>query len=674
MLLHNRILYIEHKDLVAAGKSNEHIWKAVSTKVKAIAACKIPELGAGNYFKWEDMANGWRECIEKRFGNPFDFVAREPIMKMVVLDHKAEEFYLQYRYAENKALPIKTVRKYTRAACWLNMLKDLQKNRQIIKKTLCLTIPQFYEHCGELIKLEKVNGKNEKYTGGDQLSGDFPSTYQRLLNKVELYSEKGYEFLIDEMYGNQIASKVNDEVAESLLIEMLCHPNQFDDYIICNQYNKWAKENDKKTISPQTVGNKRRENEALIIMSREGNAALHGKFLKQAKGFRPTTPTLMWESDDNHLDLLFEDPNDTTAHRYYHKYKAIVVTDSFNDLVLGYAYAEELSTELVKAAYVNAMYYLKSITGYWVLPYETKSDRWAVSQLQPFYEQMGNYFKTPVGSKNRGYIENFFGSSHWKNCLKIGANNYTGNNLSARTAGVNREALELNKKNRPLIGSSADLQVENFFNRLRNMPQSNGMSKQEQWLAAWQLLDIDKKKIISDEQFLLKFGIVHQPQGRAISITNRGCEPVINGIEYSYDLPANIRTIDYVGCKVNVVYDPFDMSRVLLTNFDNIRIVAKDARLNSRALEDGNAGSRTYLNSILAEKTYDVNRISVTQDNRKKILIDNNITAEAILQAGVMDKTLKQAAEMQYILPANKSVATDNDNTPFNIYADILNR
>jgi hypothetical protein len=55
-------------------------------------------------------------------------------------------------------------------------------------------------------------------------------------------------------------------------------------------------------------------------------------------------------------------------------------------------------------------------------------------------------------------------------------------------------------------------------------------------------------------------------------------------------------------------------------------------------------------------------------------LIDNNITAEAILQAGVMDKTLKQAAEMQYILPANKSVATDNDNTPFNIYADILNR
>jgi hypothetical protein len=280
MLFHKNILYIETKDLETAGKSNEHIRKAVSTKVKAIAACKLPDLGVSNYFKWDDMTNGWRECIEKRFGNPYDYVAREPIMKMIVQDAKAEAFYLDYRY-DQKALPIKTVRKYTRAACWLNMLKDVQKNRQFIKKTLCLTIPQFYENCSELIKAEKANGKNEKYLGNEQLSGDFPATYQRLMNRVSEYQEKGYSYLIDAMYGNQLAAKVVDEVSESLLLEMLCHQNQFDDYIICNQYNKWAKANDRKTISPQTVGNKRRENEALIIMSREGNAALHGKYLRQ---------------------------------------------------------------------------------------------------------------------------------------------------------------------------------------------------------------------------------------------------------------------------------------------------------------------------------------------------------------------------------------------------------
>lgn len=673
MILHKNILYIEHKDLVAAGKSNEHIWKAVSTKVKAIAACKLPELGASNYFKWDLMSNGWRECIEKRFGNPYDHISREPIMQMVVADAKAEEFYLSYRY-DNKALPIKTVRKYTRAACWLNMLGGVQKNRQFIKKTMNLSIPEFYQHCGEIIKIEKANGKNDKYTGNEQLSGDFPATYQRLMARVSEYSEKGYPYLIDEMFGNKTAAKVVDEVSESLLLEMLCHQNQFDDYIICNQYNKWAKENDRKTISPQTVGNKRRENEALIIMSREGNAALHGKYLRQVKGFRPTEPTLMWENDDNHLDLLFEDPNDTTAHKYYHKYKAIVVTDSFNDLVLGYAYAEDLTVDLVKAAYINAMYYLKSITGYWVLPYETKSDRWAVSQLQPFYEQLGNYYKTPVGSKNRGYIENFFGSSHWKNCLKIGANNYTGNNLSARTAGVNREALELNKKNRPLIGSSADLQVENFFNRLRTMEQSNGMSKQDQWLAAWQLLDIDKKKIISDEQFLLKFGITHKPQGRPISITNRGCEPEINGIKYSFDLPDNLRLMDYVGMKVNVVYDPYDMSRVLLTNFDDVRILATDARLSSRALQDGGVDSRTYLNSILNEKRDNVNSITGAASQRQKVLIDAGLTAEGILQSGMMDKSLKQAAERMIELPVKQQLPDTADTGEFNIYQSVLNR
>ena len=415
----------------------------------------------------------------------------------------------------------------------------------------------------------------------------------------------------------------------------------------------WATQNNKKTISSQTIGLRRRDNEAYIISSRNGNAAFYDKYMKQVKGFRPTAPTLLWESDDNHIDLLFEDPNDSTTHKYFHKYKAIVVTDSFNDMVCGYAYSENMSVELVKAAYMNAMYYMRSLTGYWILPSEVKTDRWAIKGLEPFYHQLGNYFKTPVGSKNRGYIENFFGSPHWKRCLKIGANNYSGNNMSAKYRGVNTDVLDMNIKNRPLIGSTADDQVEQFFYRLRNMPLSNGQSKKEQWLAAWQSLPVEQKRIITDEQFLLKFGVVHNPNNPR-TITNRGCEPEINGIQYSYDLPDNIRLMDYVGLKVNVVYDPYDMSRVLLTDFDKIRIIAKDARINSRALADATINSRTYLNAILAEKRDDVDHVTSKASKRKQVLLDAGLTAEAILQSGTMDKQLKQYGESYY--PTTKQI------------------
>ena len=186
-------------------------------------------------------------------------------------------------------------------------------------------------------------------------------------------------------------------------------------------------------------------------MQREGREAYYNEFSKDVKGFRPTTPLYLVESDDNHLDFFFTDWEDKTAHKHYHKFKAIVVTDSFNDYVLGYAYAQELTVDVVREAYLNAMYHIKELTGNWHLPHEVKTDRWAIGQLEPFYKGLGNYFKTPVGSKRRGYIEQYFGSIHWKRSMKDGTNNYTGNNITAVNEGVNKEVLKLNSKSYPTV-------------------------------------------------------------------------------------------------------------------------------------------------------------------------------------------------------------------------------
>lgn len=653
MKIINDTLFIEFAEMVDCGVSENYLRKAKSTGTKCWSFANDPDDKRKVLIEYEKLKDEYKKKIVARYGEPYERMAKQPIRDLIKWDDKAEEFYLGYKYTGTdgtpKPLPIEHVKKYTAAASFLNMLNRVNEDKKALKELLNLTIEKFYSHVLEMITIDKL---------------DLPGSYRRLLAKRKEYNEKGYASLIDWRFGNTIAAKVNDEKSQAVLIDMIKHPNNYDDVFVCLQYNKWANENGYKMIDAATVGNWRRKNEANIAMYREGNSALRNKFLKQAKGHRPTAPMLMLESDDNVLDLLFLDPDDNTPHKYYHKYKAIVVTDSFNDYVLGYAFYQAgtltkgQTIEVIKAAYLNAMYYLRSITGQWFLPHEIKTDRWALETLRPFYKGLGNYYDTPVGSKNRGYLEQFFGSTHWKRCLKIGANNYSGNNMTAKHRGVNQEQLDRNKKDYPLIGNEAIAQIENFFHRLRHLPQSNGVSKHAQWLEAFNATPVTDKRLINDEQFLLKFGIEHNNNGKGICITNRGVEPQINNVKYSYDLETDRPLMEYVDKSVSILYDPFDMSRVLVTDFDKVRLIGRDARLNPRALHDGHVDSRKYLNATLAEKQNAVELIASRDAKRQEVRRMAGIDTEGLLQAGVMVKEIKQEAEQRWL---ERSVSGKDD-------------
>lgn len=639
----NEKLCIAYQEAIDAGISENTLKSAKQRATSSHWFVEDPSDKRRVLLVWENLKDEYKEKIQAKWGDPYKRMAIQPIRELVKYDHKAEQFYLDYKYDEGKVLSTEHVKKYTAAASFLNMLVAQTADKKQLKKLLNLSIEDFYTKCCEIIT-------------ADMLS--LPTSYRRLLAKVDEYKQHGYACLVSWKFGNKLAAKVRDEVSESALLELIAHPNQYDDVLIVQQYNQWAKKSNYKPIKADTVGVWRRKKESEIIMQREGNAALNEKYLKQAKGFRPTAPLLLVENDDNHLDLLFINPEDSTSHKHFNKYKAIVVIDSFNDYVLGYAYDLELNKQLVRAAYINAMYHIRSITNGWYLPHEVKNDRWALKELKPFYESIGNYFPTPVGSKHRGYIEPFFGNAHWKRCLKLGANNYTGNNITARHRGVNVEALERAKNDRPMIGDEAIEQIENFFHRLRHMPQSNGISKHEQWLQAWNTLPTERKRLISDEQFLLKFGIEHNANGEGLRITNAGLKPQINGVRYNFDL-AQYRMED-VGKRVSIIYDPYDMSRVLVTDHQQFRMMAYDARLNSRALADASTDSRVYLNSILNEKRDAVNVISEKADRRREVLSAHNIDAETILQAGVLMKEVRQAAEVKVLAPMTRDFE-DND-------------
>lgn len=630
-------LYLEWGEMVECGCSENTLKKANQRNSNSWEFLQDPDDRRKVLIGYDNLRKEYKDKVQARFGkNPYDYMAKQPIRNLVKYDEKAENFYLAYRYDGEKTLSPEHVRKYTVAASWLNMLIAVNKDKKSLKKHLKLSVEEFYNQVLEIIRIDNIY---------------LPSSKKRLVLKREAYENDGYQVLIDWRFGNTLAAKVKDELCEAVLLEMIAHGNQFDDVFIQIQYNRWAVKNGYKPITAATVGLHRKKKQHLIIMQREGNNNLNEKFIRQVKGSRPSAPLFLVESDDNHLDLLFADPDNPRATP---KYIAMVVMDSFNDYVLGYSYAlagslkDEMSIALVKAAYLNAMRHIREITGGWYLPHEIKTDNWAIKSLQPFYESIGAYIETPVGSKHRGYIEQFFGAPHWKRCMKILGNNYSGNNITRANRGVNIDMLRLNSKNRPLIGNEAVHQIESFFHNLRYMDDGSGKSKHERWMEAWNALPSTDKRQISDEQFLLKFGIKHNANGHGLRITNRGVEPQINGQKYSFDLLTNNK-MEYIGKRVSLYYDPFDMSRVLLTDEDSLRIMARAAITIPRAQKDHDSDTDRYLWAVLHEKRESVERIAAAAQNRHRVLAEHAIDAEALLKTGTLVKEIKQAAEQRYL-------------------------
>jgi hypothetical protein len=679
------ILYLEFAEMVAAivsatGKQKEkveiYLRKAKSTGTKCWAFIDDPNDRRRVLIQYEILKDEYKEMVQQLYGNPYEYMAKEPIKQMVKTDHKAEDFFLSYKYNDDKFLPAEHVKKYVKAASWLNMLIHLNHDKKIIKKQLNLKLDQFWCHVCAILKTEGI---------------DLPASYQRLRNKMTEYQQKGYECLIDWRFGNSLAKKIDDEVLKKLLE----HPNQYDDVMICYLYNNWAKQQGKDEIGARIVGMRRKDWEHEIIAGREGWAAFNEKYVRQVKGLPATTmfPLALVESDDYNFNYYYTNPDLQGSGKDMQRYVGYIVADSSIGLVLGASYRQAKAPvfDMVRIAWIDAMYYIRSLAGdgNWYLPFEVKADHWNRNNAFPFFNGIARFVQPAVGNKHRGYIEQLFGSDHAKRAEKLAAHNtlnYNGNNLTAKHSGVNAEVLKANAKHRPLIGDEACEQINQFLYYMRNIPSitKNNMeapSREAMWRQRWNALSNDKKRPVSDLQFLHIFGIKHEPQGRGITITNRGIEPVINGIKYSYDLPDYVGMQHLIGSKVFVVYDPYDMSRVLITDYDAIRFVAKEARLQPRALAYQYDGSRAALNNILNEKKAQVEKVAGLSAART-IEID----AKAIMLGGLLPKELLAESEQGYReqnelhrmvkklpLPAADEIAETNEED-FNVYKNIFKR
>ena len=145
-------------------------------------------------------------------------------------------------------------------------------------------------------------------------------------------------------------------------------------------------------------------------------------------------------------------------------------------------------------------------------------------------------------------------------------------------------------------------------------------------------------------EFLLKLGTVRNELN---TITSRGLDVAIDGKRYNFDI-ADDYYFEYKGCRVNTIYDPKDLSRILVTDFNTLRFIATTPRYQPRALADNKPGDRGLLNEHLNAKQKHVEHVVKLQEKRAGTLHNAGVDISALLTSGIVLKSDRQAAELLY--------------------------
>src|SRR5690348_16453674 len=100
------ILFLEFNEAVDSGISESSISKASYRNSPSWHIIDDPDDKRKILIGYEKLSPHNKEKISNRFGSPYDYMAKQPIRRMMIMDIEAELFYRKYRYDVDKILPI----------------------------------------------------------------------------------------------------------------------------------------------------------------------------------------------------------------------------------------------------------------------------------------------------------------------------------------------------------------------------------------------------------------------------------------------------------------------------------------------------------------------------------------------------------------------------------------
>ncbi len=527
-----------------SGLSVQYYWKEKSQKNKRLVFINHPKDSRYNLVSYDTMSEAHQDKIKARFGDPYEFMAKQPIRQMVQEDATAEKFYMDYRYADNKYLPIEHRNRYTTAASWLNMLITVNDDKKYIKNELKLTLEQFWDAVTEIIKTDKI---------------ELPNSTRRLLAKIKQYKEQKYACIIDWRFGNKNTAKLGKSEAGfdnelyqkqiSFVRKAASMPNNFDAAQIAMGVNAVFEKQGWPCISSATVYNIISANRHLTLAGSQGKRAYNNEISMQTKRSRPEYPLYYLTLDGWTVELLYQEDS-----KYHYRMCMVVVLDVMNNYPIGFAIGDREDTNLIRQANRNASEHIKELFGEYYQPHQLQSDNYGIKNLTPFYKAMA-HLHTPaaVGNAKAKVIEPYFNSINKKYCQT--QPNWSGFNLTSKKSNQpNTEFLDKIKHSLPNKAGVIE-QIEWMMSEERR-------TKLPTYMAAWQNLPAEKKVLMNKMDMLHVHGT---PSKYLNTIDGMGLTATIGGNKITYDSfdPA-FRALQHLPWQV--IYDRADLSEILVRN------------------------------------------------------------------------------------------------------------
>ena len=544
--------------------------------------------GTPALFAVDSLPLKYRTEVYRRYPDLQERADSKPFMDTIVPDGEAIQFFSEYILDDGRHLPTDKQTEYSNNCAIMNAF------RQCIETADSHRMRQSKPRLNKSEFWKKAAAALPRLA--DRYPHSLPESSRRLQRKFNEYLHEGYSCFVSKKFQNKNSAKVDDDIKEALMVQLLAHHNNLDNAVIANLYNAVAKAKEWQEITASSVGVWRKKYDLITSAGRLGTSNFRNEKEMQVKRKRPTAPFLMWSLDGWDAELLYQSTKvNSKGHQvttYCNRLCLEVVLDPCCNYPIGYAIGTHETPELIKEALRNAVKHSEELFGQMLKSNQIQCDHYAFKAMKGTYKVVGDKL-TPARVKNAKAkpIEPYFNDLNTTYCKMF--NNWSGFGVTTDPKKQpNSEALN---KLRHSFPDEAGVREQ-----LERIIQLDRQKKLEQFKSMYESLPAERILPLSKEQYLLNFGA---ETGYKNAIEGGGLKPTLLGIKREYDC-FDIRFRQHADTKWTVRYDPEDLGEVLAVNDDgSLRFMLSEKYVQPMALADRKEGDAAEL-----QKVFEFNR------------------------------------------------------------------
>jgi transposase InsO family protein len=412
---------LRFSSLTTLGVANITIKQALQRNSQSWQAIPDPQDARRRLIAYEPLADKYKQMIHARYGDPYRWIKTQFISNR--LEDREEDIQLinDFRTDQGEQLSQNKRSAYRLACSLLAFLDNLPRlSKSVVKGFGFSSASDFWQSVYQYIK-----GHNICLPSSD-----------RLKRKLKEYQKNGAIAVFHGGLGNKNSRKV-DKTALAIIIKLMQdeYGRKFSKKEVWRQFKAVAQKHNiqgVEDVTYQCIWRYINKNEHLWYAGRHGNKEFMLKKELVINQEKASQPHLQWQIDGTPDPLWYYDPIRKTLDKLY----VMVVMDSHSDAIVGYAFGESETMNLVFAALKMA------IKVHGVKPHELRSDNGSAmkgGETRALLRQLGVRFKpSKVGRARARTIEREQGGWMHNACQYF--INKSGANITARSMDAKQNA------------------------------------------------------------------------------------------------------------------------------------------------------------------------------------------------------------------------------------------